>query len=226
MRRVWICVDAQCWWFILILRHPWRDVKIQFLSNLLLLCFWCLQELLSHYCKRTDRGGISCTKTAAAQGKLMAGWRRWGSHLATQLLPPALVSTSARSEALPPEVQHQIDSNTCDSFCKASTNFFDDDKVSWQHWKNIGCSTWSVPDSNTEKAQKNGIYLDKTQLANFQGNSLCQATEWHLKTTVKQWKVRWKAKPLSVFVRMLAVILVWDDFFSSVSELDLPHHNT
>ena len=71
MRRV--CVDAQCWWFILILRHPWHDVKIQFLSNLLLLCFWCLQELLSHYCERTGRGGISCTKTAAAQGKLMAG---------------------------------------------------------------------------------------------------------------------------------------------------------
>ena len=35
-------------------------------------------------------------------------------------------------------------------------------------------------DSNTQKVQKNVIYLDKTQLASFRGNPLCQATERHL----------------------------------------------
>ena len=39
---------------------------------------------------------------------------------------------------------------------------------------------------NTQKVQKNAVYKDKTQHANFRGNPLYQATKQHL--TVKRWK--------------------------------------
>ena len=35
-------------------------------------------------------------------------------------------------------------------------------------------------DPNTEKVQKNAIYLEKTQHVNSENNPLDQATKWHL----------------------------------------------
>ena len=37
--------------------------------------------------------------------------------------------------------------------------------------------TFEIQDPNTEKVQKNAIYLEKTQHAYFQGNHLYQATK-------------------------------------------------
>ena len=41
-------------------------------------------------------------------------------------------------------------------------------------------STNKSPNPNTEKGQKNAVYQDKTQHANFRGNPLYQATKRHL----------------------------------------------